>query len=89
MQGASIGVARMEWAVFMWRVWSSARGRAVEVVACARVPAEVHVSMFSAAFAMLVCGWPPDFLPTENFPSSALTLMMCPLGGTGRAVGKQ
>ena len=32
----------------------------------------------SAALPMLVCGWPAPFFFTENLPSSALTLTMCP-----------
>mmetsp|Transcript_16250 Transcript_16250/g.23686 ORF Transcript_16250/g.23686 Transcript_16250/m.23686 type:complete len:236 (-) Transcript_16250:804-1511(-) len=50
--------------------------------------------MLRAALAMLVCGWPLDFLPTLNLPSSAVTfttkLPRCseqgPSEGAGRGV---
>mmetsp|Transcript_34070 Transcript_34070/g.108767 ORF Transcript_34070/g.108767 Transcript_34070/m.108767 type:complete len:389 (+) Transcript_34070:160-1326(+) len=46
--------------------------------ACAKSMAAVQVSMLSAALAMLVCGCDDCFFVTENLPSSAFTLTMCP-----------
>mmetsp|Transcript_10686 Transcript_10686/g.28799 ORF Transcript_10686/g.28799 Transcript_10686/m.28799 type:complete len:223 (+) Transcript_10686:17-685(+) len=47
--------------------------------------ADVWVSMFKAALAMLVCGWLEVLFLTENLPSRALTLTMCPKGSSSTA----